>query len=206
MVEKSKTSLNLKIEKSLWKQGFTQVAGVDEAGCGPLAGPVVAAAVILPIKIRNLEIRDSKKLLPAKREKLYTFLVENSISYGVGIVSHEEIDRINIRQASFLAMRMAIEQLIVEPDYLLVDGFKLPETPIQQLPIVNGDESCFSIASASIIAKVTRDRLMDEYHLQFPQYGFNKHRGYATAYHREMLIRFGPCELHRKTFLRKIFP
>ncbi len=206
MTKKHKRALSLKLEKSIWGNGIENIAGVDEAGCGPLAGPVVAAAVILPQKIRRTGIKDSKKLLPEKRNELYQFLTEQAISYGVGIVSHQEIDDINIRQASFLAMRKAIAQLSPQPQFLLVDGFLIPDMTIQQQAIVNGDESCFTIASASIIAKVTRDRLMDAYHLQFPQYGFDRHRGYATLLHREMLIKYGPCSLHRKSFLRKILP
>ncbi len=195
---------NLKIEHSIWQFGKKRIAGVDEAGRGPLAGPVVAAAVIFPPYFYIPEVKDSKKLIPGKREELYALIQEHAIAYGIGLVTPEEIDRINIRQATFKAMRMAIGQLALSPDYILFDGYELPEKIFPQEAIIHGDALSFTIAAASILAKVYRDRLMIEYDKQFPQYGFARHKGYGTAQHREAVRKFGPSPIHRKSFLKKI--
>ncbi len=195
---------NLKIEHSIWQFGKKRIAGVDEAGRGPLAGPVVAAAVIFPPYFYIPEVKDSKKLTPRKREELYALIQEHAIAYGIGLVTPEEIDRINIRQATFKAMRMAIGQLALSPDYILFDGYELPEKIFPQEAIIHGDALSFTIAAASILAKVYRDRLMIEYDKQFPQYGFARHKGYGTAQHREAVRKFGPSPIHRKSFLKKI--
>ena len=197
--------LNLEFEKIIWSNGLGKIAGVDEAGCGPLAGPVVAAAVIFQPDFYHPGIRDSKKLTARKRAELIPLIKKNAIAWGIGIVSHSEIDRLNIRQATFKAMRKALGSLKIKPDYILFDGYELPEKFFRQEAIIDGDEISFTIAAASIIAKVTRDQLMIEYHQQYPQYGFDKHKGYGTVYHREMIRKYGPCPLHRRTFLHKIF-
>ena len=196
--------VNLEFERIIWANGFRRIAGVDEAGCGPLAGPVVAATVIFQPDFFHPGIKDSKKLTARKREELFFLIKENAISWGIGIVSHSEIDRLNIRQATFKAMRKALGSLKSKPDYILFDGYELPEKFYRQEAIIDGDELSFTISAASIIAKVTRDRLMIEYHQQYPQYGFDKHKGYGTVFHREMLRKYGPCPLHRRTFLHKI--
>jgi ribonuclease HII len=204
MVQRKYAVLTLEIEDTIWANGYNTIAGIDEAGCGPLAGPVVASAVVFPQHFYHQGIIDSKKLTPSRRDTLFDLIVTNALGYGVGIVSHQEVDRINIRQATFLAMKKALGSMKIIPDYLLIDGYEIPGAVIQQEAIVNGDEHCFTIAAASIIAKVTRDRIMTEYHNQYPQYGFDKHKGYGTLFHREMILKHGPCPLHRKTFLRKI--
>ncbi|MFZ0389443.1 MAG: ribonuclease HII [Calditrichia bacterium] len=194
----------LKKETSLWARQYGYIAGVDEAGCGPLAGPVVAAAVIFSPFFYIEQVNDSKKLTEQKREEMYAVILDNAVSYGIGIVSHVEIDKINIRQATFKAMRMALGSLKKQPDYVIFDGYELPERFFAQEHIIDGDELCFTIAAASIIAKVTRDRMMIDLHMQYPQYGFDHHKGYATAHHRRMVREHGPCPIHRKTFLKKI--
>lgn len=196
--------VNLDIEKIIWSNGFQRIAGVDEAGCGPLAGPVVAAAVILPHDFYHSGINDSKKLTSSKREEFAQLIKNKAIATGIGVVSHSEIDRLHIRQATFKAMRKALGSLGIKPDYILFDGYELPERLFRQEAIINGDEISFTIAAASILAKVTRDHLMIKYHQQYPQYGFDRHKGYGTVFHREMIRKYGPCPLHRKTFLRKI--
>ncbi len=199
-----KIPARLEIEHLIWQRGFKHIAGVDEAGRGPLAGPVVAAAIIFPPYFYISEARDSKRLSAKKREELFPLLIENAISYGVGIVSHQEIDQINIRQATFKAMRKALGSLKIKPDYILFDGYELPEKLFPQEAIIGGDRHSFTIAAASIIAKVTRDRMMVEFHQKYPQYGFDKHKGYGTAFHREMIRKYGPCPIHRHSFLSKI--
>lgn len=187
-------------ERDLARQGFVMVAGVDEAGRGPLAGPVVAASVILPPDCDYEQFKDSKKLTPKAREKLYAELWEINAMIGVGVVSAEGIDRINILQASLLAMQRATHLLPLRPDYLLVDGkFPVPIT-IPQQALIKGEIKSASIAAASIIAKVTRDELMQKLHLKFPAYNFHKHKGYPTVMHRRAIRNHGPCEIHRKTF------
>lgn len=191
----------LQHERSLLAQGFVRIAGVDEAGRGPLAGPVVAGCVILPPEFDSLPpYRDSKKLSPAQRGRLYAALHDSAALIGVGIASVEEIEQINILQASLLAMRRAVEHCVDRPDFLLVDGtFKVPGG-LPQLTLVKGESKSASIAAASIIAKVTRDRLMAEYHVQYPQYNFLQHKGYPTKAHRTALAEHGPSPVHRTTF------
>ncbi|GAB4375808.1 MAG: hypothetical protein Kow0042_21510 [Calditrichia bacterium] len=197
---------NLRFEHLIWKKGFRRIAGVDEAGCGPLAGPVVAAAVVFPPYFHLPDVKDSKKLTARQREILYTDILEHCVDYGVGVVSPREVDQLNIRQATFKAMRMAIGSLKFQPDYILFDGYELPERFYPQEAVMDGDEYSFTIAAASIIAKVSRDRLMIEYHREYPQYGFDRHKGYGTAFHREMIRKYGPCAIHRVSFLKKILP
>jgi len=188
-------------EEAGYKAGRTKIAGVDEAGRGPLAGPVVAAACILPRGYLIEGLDDSKKLTPLQRSHLYKKISEDpKIIHGIGVVSHEEIDRINILQATIVAMLKAVSQLKEKPDYILCDGLKLPHDAIPTEKIIKGDSLSLSIAAASILAKVTRDRLMLEYHEKFPEYGFDKHKGYGTEKHRAAIARLGPCAIHRKTF------
>ena len=179
---------------------MARVAGVDEAGRGPLAGPVVAAAVVFPPDAWIDGVNDSKKLTPARRSELYDRILERAVGVGVGVVGHEVIDRINILQASHRAMEEAVAELKPPPEYLLVDGRGLHEFSVPFLAIVDGDARSFSIAAASIMAKVTRDRLMEKFDTEFPQYGFAHHKGYGTRQHYEALQRFGPCEIHRRSF------
>lgn len=187
-------------EKRFLSQGFRFIAGLDEAGRGPLAGPVVAAAVILPISRFREQLWDSKKLLPEKRESLYEKISQAALSVGTGVVEADEIDRINIGRATQKAMAMAVHLLHMQPDMLLVDGILPVPLPMPQRTIVKGDNLCVSIAAASIVAKVTRDRIMMAYHEKYPQYNFAKHKGYGTREHREAIKRHGCCEYHRKTF------
>lgn len=178
-----------------------QIAGVDEAGRGPLAGPVVAAAVIMPADSKILGIDDSKKLTEAMREARYAEILETCIAYGVGIVDHEDIDAINILEATKKAMSMALEAL--EPKVILIDAVALKGQNVPVHGIIKGDEQSFAIAAASIIAKVTRDRLMIDYDRLYPEYGFATHKGYGTKKHYAVLDQIGPSPIHRKTFLRK---
>ncbi len=187
-------------EKEATGKGCKDIAGIDEAGRGPLAGPVVSAAVILPVTFRDSEITDSKKLSPQKRQRLYDVIYAQAVSIGIGIVDPIEIDRINILQASLLAMAMAVENLDPGPDYLLIDGIFPISSDLPQQPIAKGDALSISIAAASIIAKVTRDRLMQKYHHYYPQFNFQKHKGYPTRAHREAIRKYGCCPIHRKSF------
>jgi len=193
-------TLPLTFERAFWVDGLTRIAGIDEAGRGPLAGPVVASAVIFPVETYIPGVRDSKKLSEKKREFLYDEIMREALSVGIGIIGQGEIDRINILAATYKAMLMAIERLVVEPHHLLVDGRAIPGCPVNQLALIGGDDRCFSIAAASIMAKVTRDRMMMVYDCQFPQYGFARHKGYATAGHRAALRKHGPCKIHRRSF------
>lgn len=193
----------LQFEASLWEAGLTHVAGVDEAGRGPLAGPVVAAAVIFPTDFFLAGVDDSKKLSHDTREQLYPQLIESCTTYGVGVVAVEEIDRINIYQAAMLAMRQALAQLSPAAEHVLVDGRNIPQLALPQTSIIKGDGLSFTIGAASIIAKVTRDRLMLDYHREFPQYGFDRHKGYATRAHLAALRAHGPCAIHRRSFRPK---
>lgn len=190
----------LEIERSHWQRGIETIVGVDEAGRGPLAGPVVAAAVIFPKDIFIDGVDDSKKLSEKKREKFFHLIYEQAIGVGVGIVSHEVIDRINIYQASILAMRKAIEKLSITPQLVLADGNSFNHDTLRFENVIDGDAKSFTIAAASIIAKVTRDSLMREYHLQFPVYGFDRHKGYGTKRHVEAIHQYGLCEIHRRSF------
>lgn len=187
-------------EKKARQDGFTIVAGVDEAGRGPLAGPVVSAAVILPDTFSDERITDSKKLTPKKRDLLFETIYSKAIAIGIGIVDPIEIDRINILQAALLSMSIAVDNLVPNPDYLLIDGNKKIPSTITQEPVVKGDSLSISIAAASIIAKVSRDRLMVRYHEEYPDYGFSGHKGYPTKAHKTAVRNFGPCPIHRQTF------
>jgi len=190
-------------EERLRAQGYRLIAGIDEAGRGPLAGPVVAAAVILPPEERPSWlslVRDSKQLTQLRREAIFDCIVESGIAFGVGVVSHEVIDERGIAPATRLAMRYAVEQLSTRPDYLLIDYMRLPGVRIPQKGVVDGDSICVSIAAASIVAKVTRDRLMVELDGRYPGYGLAQHKGYGTPEHLEALQKLGPCPIHRKTF------
>ncbi len=178
------------------------ICGIDEAGRGPLAGPVVAGAVILPKDEKILYVNDSKKLSEKKREMLYDEIMDRALAVGVGIVGPERIDEINILQATYEAMRMAVAQLKVQPDILLNDAVTIPDLKVRQVPIVKGDAKSISIAAASIIAKVTRDRLMREYGQVFPEYEFASNKGYGTKSHIEALKTYGPTPIHRRTFIQ----
>ena len=180
------------------------VCGIDEVGRGPLAGPVVAAAVILPKDCQILYVNDSKQLSAKKREELYDEIMEKAVSVGIGLVSHERIDEINILQATYEAMRMAIGKLKVEPAVLLNDAVTIPQVSIKQVPIIKGDAKSMSIAAASIIAKVTRDRLMEQLDEAYPGYDFKGNKGYGSAKHIEGLKNLGPCPIHRRTFITKL--
>ncbi len=185
--------------------GFSCVCGIDEAGRGPLAGPVCAAAVILPPDAVIDGLNDSKKLTDKKRRALYDVITEQAVSFGIAFADEREIDEINILQAAFLAMRRAFEQLSVQPDVALIDGNRAPGLSCCERTIVHGDALSASVAAASILAKVTRDRLMEDYDAQYPQYGFAVHKGYGTQRHYAALREFGACPIHRQTFLRKFY-
>lgn len=192
-------------EREAFDAGIKLVCGVDEAGRGPLAGPVCAAAVMLPPGLEIPGLNDSKKLTDKKRRELYDIMIEQAVSYGIAFASEQEIDEINILQATFLAMRRAVEQLGVQPELALVDGNRDPGLGIPTRTIVKGDGLSASIAAASILAKVTRDRWMEVLDAKYPQYGFAVHKGYGTKRHYAALTEFGPCEEHRQTFLRKFY-
>jgi ribonuclease HII len=194
------SQVNLDIERTFWAKNIEHIAGVDEVGRGPLAGPVVAAAVIFPKEFFMDGVDDSKKLSAKKREELFTVISQQALSIGVGIIDHKEIDRINILQATHLAMRTALENLTVKPEFILVDGNSFNHDTLQYQNIVGGDAKSFTIAAASIIAKVTRDRLMCKFDASFPQYGFARHKGYGTRQHIEAIRMYGVCEIHRKSF------
>lgn len=198
----------LAFECDLWQQGLAHVAGVDEAGCGPLAGPVVAAAVVfpktwlesgLPSKFKGLN--DSKQLLEEEREKFFERLIATpEISHAIAIVDVETIDRINIRQAAWHGMNLALDQLQPRPEHVLVDGLRIKWLPYRQTALVKGDARSYSIAAASVLAKVTRDRAMRALDKQFPGYGFAEHKGYSTPQHFAAIEKLGPCAIHRKSF------
>ena len=182
---------------------FQYICGIDEAGRGPLAGPVVAAACILPEDCEILYLNDSKKLSEKRRELLFEEIKEKAISYGIGVISEKDIDEINILQATFKAMRLAVSQLAVSPELVLVDGsMRIPDMTIRQIPIVKGDARSVSIAAASILAKVTRDHLMISYADLYPGYGFERNKGYGSAEHIAAIKSLGPCEIHRRTFIK----
>ena len=192
-------------DRSYLKENIKLIAGTDEAGRGPLAGPVVAAAVIFPEKVKIRGIKDSKLLTEAEREKLLPKILDNALAYSVSVVSHGEIDRINILQASLLAMSTSVNRLKVKPDLILVDGNKVFGCTIPAIPIIDGDAKSFTIGAASILAKVTRDRIMKRLSSKFPFYKWERNKGYATKEHIDAIKKYGPCVLHRKTFLKKIF-
>ena len=193
------------IEDEQYAAGFQTICGIDEAGRGPLAGPVCAAAVILPPDAVIPGLNDSKKLTDKKRRALYDVITEQAVSFGIAFADEREIDEINILQATFLAMRRAFEQLSVQPDVALIDGNRAPGLSCCERTIVHGDALSASVAAASILAKVTRDRLMEDYDAQYPQYGFAVHKGYGTQRHYAALREFGACPIHRQTFLRKFY-
>jgi ribonuclease HII len=180
--------------------GYRRIAGLDEAGRGPLAGPVVAAAVVLPIRCRLIGCDDSKQLSESEREQLYSVIIARAIAVGIGSASHEEVDGLNILEATRLAMQRAIAALSPQPDCLLIDAVTLPGLAIPTRSIIKGDALSLSVAAASIVAKVTRDRLMTEYHRHYPHYNFLSHKGYGTEEHLRQLVIHGPCPIHRRTF------
>ena len=188
-------------EKKLRATGVVRIAGVDEAGRGALAGPVVAAVVVLPEKFRHRKLNDSKQLSPERRDEIYDQLILNSdLAWSVGIVDHLEIDRINILRASHEAMRIALSALSIPPEHVLIDGLPVFPFPFPQTAIIDGDCYSLTIAAASVIAKVTRDRIMRDFCAQFPEYCFDQHKGYSTELHLSRLHEFGPCPIHRRSF------
>lgn len=190
----------LYFEDSARKSGFTRIAGLDEAGRGPLAGPVVAAAVMLPEGLLIPGVYDSKQVPEPERDRLFHVIRQQAVSYGIGIIDVPTIDKVNIYQATILAMEQALAALSPQPDYLLLDAITLPRIPLPQKPLIKGDCRSNSIAAASILAKVTRDRLMLELHEKYPLYNFHKHKGYCTKEHLALLQQHGPCAAHRKSF------
>lgn len=194
----------LEFEQKTAARGFSAICGVDEAGRGPLAGPVCAAAVILPENTVIEGVNDSKKLSEKKREALFDVICETARSYSIAYASVEEIEELNILNATMLAMKRAVEGLDVKADYALIDGNRTPDLDIECEFIIKGDAKSMSVACASILAKVSRDRLLYEYAKEYPQYGFDKHKGYGTKAHTEALREYGPCPYHRMSFLGKI--
>lgn len=194
----------IEYEQNALSKGYKAICGVDEAGRGPLAGPVCAAAVILPANTFIDGVNDSKKLSKKKREALFDVIKETAVSYCIAYASVEEIESINILNATMLAMKRAVEGLDVKADYAMIDGNKMPQLDIDGETIIKGDAKSMSIACASILAKVSRDRLLYEYAKEYPQYQFDKHKGYGTAAHREAILKYGPCPYHRMSFLTKI--
>ncbi len=191
------------VEEELYAKGIRYIAGIDEVGRGPLAGPVVAAAVILSSDFSILGVDDSKKLSEKKREALYEQIIEHAIAYSTGVVDNYIIDEINILEATKLAMKQAVENLEIKPEYILIDALTIKDVMIPQRGIIKGDSISTSIAAASIVAKVTRDRMMKEFHQRFPQYAFDQNKGYGTKEHYNGIDRYGICLLHRKSFLKK---
>jgi ribonuclease HII len=199
--ERDRLLVMTQYEQASYSKGYVNVAGIDEAGRGPLAGPVVAAACILPKGLLIPGVNDSKKLSSVQRKKLFDYIIQHpQIYYAVGVVSEKTIDKINILEATKVAMLEAVNGLPSVPDYLLVDGLKLNHPQIPSEKIIKGDQLSLSIAAASIIAKETRDEMMRELHQKFPEYGFDKHAGYGTEFHRKAIEKHGPCEAHRMTF------
>jgi ribonuclease HII len=189
-------------DQSLREQGYLRVAGIDEAGRGPLAGPVVAAAVVLKNGITIAGLRDSKKVPEDERRSLFSSIQDNAADIGIGIIGPEDIDRLNILRATRRSMEMAVAKLSITPDILIIDALSLPSVPIQQRSPIKAESVSASVAAASIIAKYTRDKIMLDFHQKYPLYNFAKHKGYATKEHLEMLQRYGPCPIHRKSFFR----
>lgn len=192
------------IENEYKARGYNIICGIDEAGRGPLAGPVYAAAVILPPDCVIDGVNDSKKLTEKKREKLFDEIKEKALAYGIASADEKEIDEINILNATFLAMKRAVDSLSVKPDLALVDGNQKPHTGVEEVTVVKGDAKSMSIAAASVLAKVSRDRFMLETAKKYPQYEFERHKGYGTKLHYEKIAQYGVCEIHRRTFLKKI--
>lgn len=202
--EKQRVYAMYETERELKNMGYNLICGVDEAGRGPLAGPVYAAAVILKENFFIEGINDSKKLSEKRREELYDVIVENAVAYGVFSVNEKRIDEINILNATFEAMNGAVNSLAVQPDFVLIDGNRIKNMTLPHMTVVKGDAKSASIAAASILAKVSRDRYICEMAKKYPEYGFEKHKGYGTAAHNEAILKYGPCEIHRKTFLKKL--
>ncbi len=196
--------LDYSYETEAHNEGFNVVCGVDEAGRGPLAGPVFAAAVILPENYTHDILNDSKKLSEKKRDLVYDDIVRDAVSWSVGVATEKEIDQVNILNATFLAMKRAVEGLNIKPDLAYIDGNRYPNTGVKEITIVKGDSKCMSVAAASIIAKVSRDRFMLAMDEKFPQYQFSKHKGYGTKLHYEMIEKYGISEIHRRSFLKNI--
>lgn len=192
-------------EEKAWQNGYSAVCGVDEAGRGPLAGPVCAAAVILPAGIVIEGLNDSKKLSEKKREALFDVITENAVSWSVSLVDEKTIDEINILQATYRAMRQAVEGLPHPADFAYIDGNRMEGMGLPYECVVSGDARIPSIAAASIVAKVTRDRLMCDFAVRYPVYGFERHKGYGSRAHHEALLQYGPCPIHRRTFLKKFY-
>lgn len=192
------------IENEYREKGFNIICGVDEAGRGPLAGPVYAAAVILPSDCVIEGLNDSKKLTEKKREALFDEIKEKALAYGIASADEKEIDEINILNATFIAMKRAIASLSVRPDLALIDGNQKPHTDIEEVTVIKGDAKSMSIAAASVLAKVSRDRFMLEMAEKYPQYDFARHKGYGTKLHYEKIAQYGVCDIHRRTFLKKI--
>jgi ribonuclease HII len=190
----------LRVERELWRSGFSAIAGVDEVGVGPLAGPVVAAAVVLPRDARLREIDDSKRLTGAVREEVAAAIRGCALGVGVGVVEVDEIDRLNIYRAALEAMRRAVTLLPTVPDHVVVDARSIPGIDIPQTPLIRGDSRCYSVAAASIVAKVTRDAMMRALAVEYPEYGFAEHMGYGTRQHLEAIRRYGPSPIHRRSF------
>ena len=193
------------IEDQLYAQGVQIICGVDEAGRGPLAGPVCAAAVILPPHLEIPGLNDSKKLTDKRRRELYPLIQAQALAYGIAFADHAEVDKINILQATYLAMERALAQLSIRPDIALIDGNRAKDFGLPVQTVVHGDSLSANIAAASILAKVTRDNLMLEMAESFPQYGFEVHKGYGTKAHYEAILQHGPCPIHRMTFLKKLY-
>jgi ribonuclease HII len=196
--------LDYSYENNAHNEGYLVVCGVDEAGRGPLAGPVFAGAVILPENYTHEILNDSKKLSEKKRDLVYDDIIRDAISWSVGIATEQEIDDINILNATFLAMKRAVNGLNIKPDLAFIDGNRYANTGVKEITIVKGDSKCMSVAAASIIAKVSRDRFMQEVDKQYPQYQFSKHKGYGTKLHYEMIEKYGVSPVHRRSFLKKI--
>ncbi len=193
-------------EEKAVNAGYKLVCGIDEAGRGPLAGPVYAATVILPLGLEIDGLNDSKKISEKKREQLFDVICEKAVDYSIGIATEQEIDEINILNATFLAMHRAVEGLKNKPDFALIDGNQYPKIPfVTEETVIKGDAKVMSIAAASILAKVSRDRFMLEKAKEYPQYQFEKHKGYGTKFHYEMLKEYGPSPIHRMTFLKKLY-
>lgn len=204
MKQYEKTDL-WEIHRAYREEGYQVICGVDEAGRGPLAGPVCAAAVILPEDYEIPDLNDSKQLSDKKRRELYPIIKEEAVAYGIAFVDEKLIDEINILNATFLAMKQAIEQLETRPDLALIDGNRVADFGVEAIPVVKGDSKVASIAAASILAKVARDDLMEEMAGEYPEYGFEVHKGYGTKRHYAAIEQYGMCPIHRRTFLKKFY-
>lgn len=202
--EKQRIESILQYEKELYAKGYKFIAGVDEVGRGPLAGPVVTSAVILPKDCRIMGINDSKKLSEKKRNELYDIIIREAVSYSFGIVSPKEIDDINILQATYKAMKIAIDGLSIKPDFVLADAVTIPNIHCEQMGIIKGDAKSLSIGASSIIAKVERDRMMEQYAELYPEYHFEKNKGYGSKEHIDALKKYGPSPIHRRSFLKNL--